>query len=85
MELPALPEGHFWRVESDSMGFMMVTIRKKNKRFGSRFIERSMVLEDPPVPSAIMKAAERALTKYNEREDRYAFLAEFRTYEGDYK
>lgn len=84
MELPILPEGYFWRVHSDSFGFMMVDIRQK-RRVGSRHIERSMVLEIPPVPSAIMKAAERALEKYNERENKYAFLEEFRTYEGDYK
>lgn len=83
--LPVLPEDYFWRLHSDSMGFMMVDIRRKNKRLGSKFVERSMVIEDPPVPSAIFKAAERALDKYNQRHDRQMFIAEFRMYEGDYQ
>jgi len=84
MELPELSNGFFWRVRSDSFGFMMVEIRRKT-RWGSKEEERGMVLEDPPVPSAIQAAAERALKKFNERGDRASFLAEFRTYEGDYE
>lgn len=85
MELPQLPEGYFWRVKSDATGFMMVGIRRKRKWFGSREEELSMVLETPPVPSAILAAAYRALRKFNERAQKEAFLSEFRTYEGDYK
>jgi len=84
LTLPDLPDGYFWRLSSDGFGFMKVAMRKKRK-FGSRSVEYSLVLEDPPVPSAIYSAAERALKKWNERTMRFDFLNEFRTYEGDYK
>jgi hypothetical protein len=84
MQLPALPEGYFWRLSSDGFGFMKVAIREK-RRLGSRSVEYSMVLEDPPVESAVLSAAERALKKWNERSMRFDFLQEFRTLEGDYK
>lgn len=83
MELPPVPEGFFWRVHTE-VGFMMVTLRRK-KGWGSRSVESSVVLENPPVPSAIHAAAERALKKFDEREAKARFLSEFRTYEGDYK
>lgn len=82
--LPLLPDGYFWRLSSDSFGFMKVAIREKRK-IGSRVVEYSMVLEDPPVPSAVYRAAERALKKWDERSMRFDFIQEFRTYEGDYK
>lgn len=85
LTLPALPEGYFWRLRSDSLGYMMVELRKKNKRWGSRLIEDGIVQANPPVPNAIMRAAEWALKKFNAHQDTSAFMAEFRMYEGDYK
>lgn len=84
LNLPALPEGYFWCVKSDGWGFMEVQIRYKRKLFGSRFVEHSYVTEDPPVDAAIESTARFALRKFNERGDNAAFLAEFRTFEGDY-
>lgn len=84
LALPVLPDGYFWRLSSDGFGFMKVAIREKRKWFGSRTIEYSLVLEDPPVPSAVYAAAERALKKWSERQMRFDFLQEFRTLEGDY-
>ena len=84
LALPALPDGYFWRLRSDGFGFMKVAIRQKRKHFGSREVEYSLVLEDPPVPSAVDAAGERAMKKWNERQMRVDFLQEFRTLEGDY-
>lgn len=85
LTLPPLPEGYFWRLSSDGFGFMKVALRKKRKRFGSREVEYSLVLENPPVSTAVYAAAERALKKWDERQMRVDFLQEFRTLEGDYK
>lgn len=83
--LPVLPDGYFWRLSSDSFGFMMVSIRQERKRFGSREIAYSLVLEDAPVSSAVYSAADRALAKWDEQEGRLDFLRAFRKLEGDYK
>lgn len=83
MRFPELPEGYFWRVHSDSFGFMMVDLRRKTW-LGSRKEETGYVLEKPPVPSAIEEAARWALRKFNIRDQKRAFLDEFRTFEGDY-
>jgi hypothetical protein len=85
MDLPKLPEGYFWRLRSDGWGYMWVEMRKKRKWFGSREIEDGLVLADPPVWSAILKTADHVLNRYNDRDAKARFLAEFRTYEGDYK
>lgn len=83
--LPQLPEGLFWRLRSDGWGFMWVQIRKKRRWFGSREIEYGLVRTNPPVEQEIYDTARRVLKKYNEREQRIAFLNEFREYEGDYR
>lgn len=83
--LPQLPEGLFWRLRSDGWGFMVVEIRKDRRWFGSRVLEYSMVLANPPVQEAIRETAEWVLEKYEKRSERVAFLNEFREYEGDYR
>lgn len=83
--LPELSKGLFWRLRSDSWGFMWVEIRQKRRWFGSQEIEHGLVRTNPPVEQEIYDTAKWVLKKYNEREQRIAFLNEFREYEGDYR
>lgn len=93
--LPALPEGHFWRVKQDEYGYLDVQIRRKRKRLWSALVETGAVLHREGfnvkltslhvnVPKAIAKAAERVYVKWMERTEGYRLYEERVALLGDY-
>jgi hypothetical protein len=83
MQLPELPDGYFWRLSSDSFGFMTTEIRRKGKLWSVR-VEMGVLSHNPPVEGEIERTARWTFEKFRERAARIDFLNDFRKYQGDY-
>ncbi|MFB7919382.1 hypothetical protein [Streptomyces sp. NPDC056061] len=67
---PELPEGWFYRVKDDGMGYLEVEVRERRKRFGSRLLITALVREDEPNGRrAVAVACCRAVARIDEERE----------------
>lgn len=83
---PELPEGWFYRIEDTGVVGLQVEIRQQRKRFGSRVLESTFVLEYkfPDAQSAIIDACARAYERLQGQDEARARYRALLPYVGDH-
>jgi hypothetical protein len=82
---PELPEGWFYRVKDDGMGFLEVEVRERRKRFGSRVLSTAIVREDDPNGRrAVVAACHRAVSHLDANREHARRLRQASLFLGDH-
>lgn len=84
-DFPKLPKNFFWRLKSDSWGYIFVEIRVKNRLWGSHRVHYAVVLPHPTLDEAVRRGVRGAMCDFVEHTQKIAALKEFEEIEGDYK